>query len=231
MHVGQRRVRVGKVAFQFKGLVRERPGFVEGVGRRQRVGQRVVVGQTGIRRRVGRVGGNRLLEILARAAHVRLASGAHEVTALQIHFLDQRIRLAQRGDFTSGAASETRPNLVDDRPRECALAGQNACSVTVVGLGPEMRVAFRIDQLYRDPHLLSLTDDRALDDGADAQLLRDLPQGLGGGSVMQRRCLRDHFQFANLGERRDERLRHAEGHIPVRRALRHVGGGEGQHGD
>ena len=86
-----------------------------------------------------------------------------------------------------------------------------------------MPVRCRLDQLSRDPHTVSRTQHRPLDDAIHAQLPGDVRQGWPVRAlVAHRRRPRNHFQRTDLGEVGDQRLGHAVHKVLLLRVTREV---------
>jgi hypothetical protein len=121
------------------------------------------------------------------------------------------------------------PQRLDHLRGDLVLDGEHVVQAAVVGVGPEVVAAARIDQLRRDPDLVALLAHAALEDVGHAEPLADGAQvlllaleGEGGGAP-------GDAEILDPGQHVEQLLGQALGEILVVRVHRHVD--EGQHRD
>jgi len=83
-------------------------------------------------------------------------------------------------------------------------------------------IARSVDELCRHPHALTYSQDGALDDGADLQFPRNIPERLPDSLVLHDRCAGNHGERPDFGQVRDQRIRHSVREIFLRRIAREV---------
>ena len=112
---------------------------------------------------------------------------------------------------------------------DLGLHGEHVHGGPVPALRPDMGARGRVDQLGRDPHLVALPLDRALQHVAHVQRLADLAHVGGLALVDRRRVLGDDVELAEPGQVGDDVLGDAVRQPPGRLVAAEIG--ERQHGD
>ena len=85
-----------------------------------------------------------------------------------------------------------------------------------------MTIARGVDELCRHPHALTCSRDGALDDGADIQFPRNIPERLPDTLVLHDRCAGNHGERPDSSQVRDQRIRHSVREIFLGRIAREV---------
>src|SRR5262249_45599460 len=83
---------------------------------------------------------------------------------------------------------------------------QHLAQITLIALGPQVRLLGRIDELRGDAYAILRTQHRPLYDRVYAQLLRNLGQWSVNSLVLHCGSARDHAQLPDLGQRGNEGL-------------------------
>ena len=110
-----------------------------------------------------------------------------------------------------------------------ALDPEDVDELAVVGIGPQMRIAGRLDKLDVDAHLIGSFLDAALQDVGHAKLLRDLGEIAWLALILLGGRARDHFQIRDLRQPREDFFLDAIGKISIRLVFAPIF--EGQHRD
>ena len=130
-----------------------------------------------------------------------------------------------------GAARERLAQRARDRHGDLGLDLEHVFrrELAIEGLGPQVLVARRVDQLRGDPHALARALHGALEQVRHAQFLADLAHLLGGVAVLHHRGARDHLEVGIARELGQQVVVHAVdevGGVGLGAAI-----GEGKHGN
>ena len=101
--------------------------------------------------------------------------------------------------------------------RHLTLQHQDIAQIAVVGLGPEVLVGGRPNELGGNAHSRTRTDDRPFNDCVHVQFARNCRQGLLCPLVLHDRSTRDDAQRADFSEVGNQLVGHAVGEEFLRR--------------
>ena len=76
---------------------------------------------------------------------------------------------------------------------DLALDAKDVSQLPIIGLGPEMGIGLRVNQLHIDPHLIGHFLHATFKDVRDAKLLRDLAEIGRFALILLRGSARDYF--------------------------------------
>ena len=113
-------------------------------------------------------------------------------------------------------------DFTGDAPGNFALQCQDVPNITFVGLPPELFLGRRPNKLGSDPHSIANAYHRPFDDRVDVQLPPDRRQWLPGLLVGHHRGAGDDSQRRDLGDVRNQLVRHPVGKVVLRRVTREV---------
>ena len=126
------------------------------------------------------------------------------------------VRRAAHRDLLFLATGQLRLERCRDLLSEIGLDLEDIDQFAVVGLGPQMRVIQRIDQLHADPYLLIRFLDASFENVRDAQLLRDFLEIRRRALVTLRRGPRNDLQVRDLRQPGEDFFLDTIGEIGVR---------------
>ena len=178
--------------------------------------ERMIKTQSGISGRIGSIERDGLLEILAHAFVTGCVEIPPMITPFQIQLVRFSIFRRSRRDRALFRAAEFCLQRVRDFRRDVGFHREDVVELSIVTLGPEMRVALGIDELDVDAHAVAGFAHTAFQDVGNSKLLRDLANVLGRVFETLRRRARDHFQIANAREAGEDFLLDTVGKISVR---------------
>ena len=90
------------------------------------------------------------------------------------------------------ATGELCPQRLRDSLGDLTLNGKDISQLPIVGLGPELRIGLRVDQLHGDTHVIGRLLHPTLENVHDSKLLPDLGQIARLALIPRRRSARDH---------------------------------------
>src|SRR5439155_164827 len=126
-------------------------------------------------------------------------------------------------------AGQLRLQRLGDSFSNLALDAKDVSQLPVVGVGPEMGIGLRVNQLHIDPHLIGRFLDAALKDVRYTKLLRGFAEIPWFALIALRGSVRNYFQICDLSQPRQDFLLNAVRKIGVIRIATEVF--KGQHGD
>ena len=109
---------------------------------------------------------------ITRGLAVRIRS-AHDLLAAQVGIVSVRVLRAAKLELGRLIADKFHLELLRNRSRNVRLHFQNVADLSIIRLGPDMKTAHRINQLYSYSHFISRSTDAALQDRAHVQFMRD----------------------------------------------------------
>ena len=135
-------------------------------------------------------------------------------------------RIEQR--FTSATVHEflakTQYKVVSNPAAgDAVLQCEDLLDHAVILRGPQVLIRRGVNQLRRDPQLITRAHHRSLDDRLHAQGARDLRYRLAGSAIADDRGAGDHPQAVQLRELRDQRLGYTIGEIVLLRISADIG--------
>src|SRR4030095_6532102 len=143
---------------------------------------------------------NRMIEIINRCAQVRAGAFVPEESAFEVKFVSFWIRCRTNSDSLPFRASQLCFETVGDCFGDVGLDQKNVSQLPVVGVGPQMRVGLRVNQLHTDPHLVARSLHATLKNIRYAKLLRDLGKIASFALIQLRGSARNYFQIRNASQ-------------------------------
>ena len=166
-----------------------------------------------MRERVFRIGRHGLIEVIERFLEVVACALVPEKSPFETKLVSCCALRRPRSDRVLFGAGEFRLQTVGDFFRDFAFDRKNIRQLTIIFVGPKMRIVLCIDQLNVDAHLIGRFLNGPFHNVGHAKSLRNFGEIVRRALVMSCRRSRNDFQVRNFRQAREDFFLNAIGEI------------------